>query len=412
VSTWPGRWGQRRPAAALLLAASASALAGQPPSRLPVLEIVNDDQARGEIAFTLDLPRGLPGDVLQLRDDDGQVVPVQVTIDRRISFVLPGLASGERRRLTIEPALDRRPRAVVEAIRRADRVELSVDQQLVAVYRGDGSLAPQPSATPGVRRGGYLHPVLTPHGRVVTDDGPPERPYDRGIWSAWAKTAFEGRHPDFWNMGDGTGAVQFESVLDTWSGPVQAGVRARHRFVDLGTAPPTTALTEDWEITLYALGRNRPAYRVFDLVSRQDTATSSALQVAEHVYGGIGVRGSREWRGAAGAQFLTSEGRTRRDANGSRPRWCYMGGTVGGRTAGLAVLDHPQNVRHPQPVRVHPLSPFLGSAPVQLGSLTIAPAQTYLARYRFVVLDGQPDAAVLDRLWKDFARPPAVTLVR
>jgi hypothetical protein len=31
-------------------------------------------------------------------------------------------------------------------------------------------------------------------------------------------------------------------------------------------------------------------------------------------------------------------------------------------------------------------------------------------RYRFVVGDGEPDKAELERLWSDYAKPPAVTV--
>jgi hypothetical protein len=404
---------------AAALTAWPSAEAPQPrTSALHVVEIVNDGQARGEIALTIDLPRGLPGDALQLRDEDGDVAPLQVALDRRASFILAGLAPGERRRLTIEPALDRRPRPVVEATRRPDRVDITIDQRQTVVYRGDESLGPplDPAVKPILRRGGYLHPVLTPQGRVVTDDYPPNHLHHHGIWSAWADSRVAGRAVDFWNMGEGTGAVQFETLIDTWSGPVHGGVRARHRFVDLGTSPPTTALTEEWHVTVYAVGRGRPAYRVLDVVSRQDAATRDPVELAQYLYGGIGVRGNRAWNGATAMQFLTSEGRTRTDGHGTRARWCYMGGLVGagsggGRsTGGIVIFDHPQNLRHPQPMRLHPNEPFFSYAPVQIGAFAIQPGQPYVARYRFVTIDTPPDPALFERLWRDFAHPPGVTL--
>jgi hypothetical protein len=399
--------------AAALLAASLVVDARQPrPSSLHVVEIVNEGAARGELALTIELPRGLPGDVLQLRDDEGGVVPLQITLDRHASFILAGLGAGERRRLTLEPGFDRRPRPIVEATKRPDRVEITIDQRPVTVYRGDESLGPpiDPTIKPILRRGGYLHPVLTPQGRLVTDDYPPNHLHHHGIWSAWADSRFAGRAVDFWNMGEGTGAVQFEALVDTWSGPVHGGVRARHRFVDLTTKPATTALTEEWNVTVHALGRGRLAYRVLDITSRQDTATPDAVALAQYLYGGIGVRGHRAWDGADAMQFLTSEGKTRADGHGTRARWCYMGGLVDGRPAGLAILDHPQNLRHPQAMRLHPNEPFFSYTPVQLGAFTIAAGQPYVARYRVVSVDGPPDAALFDRLWRDFAQPPAVTI--
>jgi hypothetical protein len=382
-----------------------------PPSSLPVIEIVNDDRPRSEIVLRAALPRGLAGDVLQVRDEDGAVAPLQIDVDRRASFIV-SLAAGERRRLTIEPALDRRPRPIVETTKRADRVDITIDQRPALVYRADTSLGSSidPSVKPILRRGGYLHPVYTPQGRLVTDDYAPNHLHHHGIWSAWARSRFAGHTIDFWNMGEGTGSVQFEGLADAWSGQIHGGVRARHRFTDLSSAPTRTALVEEWEVTLYAVGRGKPAYRLFDLVSRQDTARRDAVEIAQYLYGGIGVRGHRAWDGAKGMQFLTSEGRTRADGHGTRARWCYMGGLVSGRPAGLVVLDHPQNVRHPQPMRLHPNEPFFSYAPVQAGPLTIEPGRTHVARYRFASVDGPPDPALFERLWHDFANPPAVSL--
>jgi hypothetical protein len=395
------------------LAALGSAPTAQQPraSSLPVVEIVNDDQPRSEIVLRIDLPRGLPGDVLQLRDDEGIVSPVQIDDDRRAAFVV-SLAARERRRLTIEPALDRRPRPIVDATRRTDRVEIGIDQHPVLVYRADTSRDPSinPSVSQILRRGGYLHPIFTPQGRLVTDDYAPNHLHHHGVWSAWAKSRFAGRTIDFWNMGEGTGAVQFEGLAETWSGQIHGGVRARHRFTDLSARPLTTALVEEWEVTVYAVGRGRPAYRLFDLVSRQETATRDAVEMAQYLYGGIGVRGNRAWNGATAMEFLTSEGRTRADGHGTRARWCYMGGLVNGRPAGIVVFDHPENVRHPQPMRLHPNEPFFSYAPVQIGALTIEPGRTHVARYRFATFDGLPDPALFERLWRDFGQPPTVTL--
>ena len=63
---------------------------------------------------------------------------------------------------------------------------------------------------------------------MVTDDYPPDHFHHHGIWFAWTKTEFEGRHPDFWNVADGTGRVEFVAVDQTWSGSVHAGFKSRN----------------------------------------------------------------------------------------------------------------------------------------------------------------------------------------
>ena len=44
-------------------------------------------------------------------------------------------------------------------------------------------------------RGGYIHPVLSPTGKQVTDDYPVNHKHHHGIWFAWTHTEFEGRKP-------------------------------------------------------------------------------------------------------------------------------------------------------------------------------------------------------------------------
>ena len=87
-----------------------------------------------------------------------------------------------------------------------------------------------------------------------------------------------------------------------------------------------------------------------------------------------------------------------------------MWGEIDGAKAGLAILCHPDNFRAPQPMRLHPTEPFFCYAPQQSGDMEIKPGNTYVSRYRFVVHDGPPDKAELDRLWNDFAKPPVVKL--
>jgi Methane oxygenase PmoA len=165
-------------------------------------------------------------------------------------------------------------------------------------------------------------------------------------------------------------------------------------------------------VTLFVSGADSKAYRLFDLVSRHDVTGSSPLVLPQYRYGGIGVRGHRTWLGPEGTQFLTSEGKRRADGHGTRARWCHIGGLVDGHPVGIAVLDHPDNFRHPQPMRIHPTEPFFNFAPMQARDMTLHPGQPYTSRYRFVVYDGQPDTALLERLWHDFAAPPKVTVQR
>jgi len=287
----------------------------------------------------------------------------------------------------------------VRGSRGADRLTLRDGNRPVLDFQARATL---PAGVPEVyRRGGYIARVMTPGGRVVTDDFPAKHVHHHGIWTAWTKTVFEGRQPDFWNMGDGKGRVEFIGVDAT--SPTR--VRSRSRYVDMTVKPERAALEEFFDVQMRpSLSAPRPA-NVFDVALTQSCVTSSPLQLSEYHYGGLGFRGRSEWDGAANCQFLTSEGITDRvKAHGTKVRWCHVSGRVDGVRAGIAILCHPSNFRAPQPIRVHPDEPFLCFAPPQGGAFTIQPGKPYQARYRFVAFEGEPNKAWLDQLWNQYAK--------
>lgn len=396
------------PSALLLGALTLSALTLTAAQRsLPTLIVDPGAIARTETVVSFPLPTRINGESLQLRALEGDAVtPLQITKDRRAWFIARGLQAGAVARYRIEPSLDRTEATPpAEARTDNDGIDLRLWQQSVLRYRTDKHAVPNADIKPIFKRAGYIHPIRTPTGRIVTDDYPPNHLHHHGIWAAWTRTEFQGRKPDFWNMGSGTGSVEFEAVLDTWSGRVQAGFRARNRYVDLSAPTPTTVLTELWEVTLYATGQSKTPHRMFDLTSTQELVTSAPLILPEYLYGGVGFRGPRNWDGAANTIFLTSENKNRSNGHATRARWCYIGGTVNSAQAGIVILGHPQNFRAPQPMRIHPTEPFFNWAPSQLGRWEITSAHPYISRYRVIVIDGPPDVPAIERLWQDYAEP-------
>jgi hypothetical protein len=248
---------------------------------------------------------------------------------------------------------------------------------------------------------------------VVTGDHPPDHRWHRGIWFAWTHTVFEGREPDFWNMGKATGGpftgeVRFDRLERMWSGPVHGGFTSRHRFIDHTSGAEKDALNESWEVCAFRPLEGVARAFVFDLVSTQTCATAEPLKLPKYHYGGLGVRGHAQWDPVEKVTMLTSNGDDRKAGDSTKARWVHMGGEVDGAPAGVAVLIHPENFRFPQALRLNPKNPQLCVAPSQDGDWEIEPGQPYVSRYRFVVADGPADATELERLWNDYAHPPKV----
>jgi len=285
---------------------------------------------------------------------------------------------------------------------------------------------PPEDIAPLFRRSGYIHPVRTPGGRVVTGDFAPDHPHQHAIFFAWRQTKFEGRKVDFWNQRSRTGTISHHRVLSVESGDDGGGFSVELNHTDL-TAPngPKPVMRETWTVRVHP---HDDGFFRFDLEQEQRNISGSALVIEEYHYGGMALRGASAWHRpefakalkewnqqrkadpdlpfpeiSRGGRFLTSEGDDARTGNHTRPRWVDLTGPVEGQPAGISVLDHPDNFRFPQPVRLHPTKPYFCFAPMVLGSFTIEAGGTYQARYRYLVHDGPPDPGLIDREWNRYA---------
>lgn len=402
-------------AAVLLGLMAASLLPGCAEPDPHELTLRAGDYDRAGTIASFEPPTGAAAGAWELIGPDGERVPVQTGLDGRLRFRVSTLDAGTSRRYRLRRrADDRAAETVSDTTRRvrtertSDRVRVEVGSRPLLSYRIEPDL-PRPELDTLYRRAGYLHPVRSPAGRTVTGDYPPDHAHHHGIWAAWTNTRFRGRSPDFWNTPDGTGTVRVESVDSVWSGPVEGGLRSRHRYVDRSADEPVTVLRETW--TVRALGVTGPPEaprRVFDVVVRHENVTDDPLVLPEYHYGGFAVRGHLSWDDTSRVEFLTSAGRDRADGNETRARWVHLGGTVSGDSVGVAVLSHPSNFRAPQPVRIHPTMPYFCFAPSQAGEWRIGPDEVYEARYRVVTYDGPPDADRLDEIWNAWTDPPEV----
>lgn len=379
------------------------------------LELSAGDWDRENSVVAFEVPKESDA-AFELRDPNGEPVPIQVDDSGMARFIVGELKRGETATYQLKRLSPGRASLAtstgIQASKRGGIVEVSGRGGPIFEYRAEPGPLPRADIDPIYLRGGYIHPVFSPSRRVVTDHYARNHLHQHGIWFAWTKTEFQGRQPDFWNMGQGKGRVEFVGLDAIWSGPVEGGFRARHQFVDLTGAIPVVALREAWEIRAYQVGRGSRPYWMFDLGSVQECATDDPLILPKYHYGGLGVRGNWNWNGPENTSFLTSEGVTDRvKGNETRGRWCHISGDESGMETGMTILCHPANFRAPQPMRLHPKEPFFCYAPSQAGDWKIEPGKPYVSRYRFIVFDGRPDRGLLDRLWNDYAHPIEVTVV-
>lgn len=269
-------------------------------------------------------------------------------------------------------------------------LELSENGRKILTYNPGYQESPEKDA-PWFGRSGFIHPVYSPSGVLVTDDFPEGHRHQHGIMFAWTNTIIDGQSVDFWNSHKKQGLVEHAETINADKSEIL--VKLRH--MDLTAKTPKAVIRETWKLTVVP----HPTLNIFDFESVMEV--NETLHIGGYRYGGLCVRGSAKW--AHNAEFITSEGKGRADGNHTRPTWIAMSGKIDGKSAGIACLGNPANFRAPQPVRVHEEFPYFGYAPVVLGDFTIEPKKPFLSRYRFVVFDGEPDPKVLERLWRSYA---------
>lgn len=258
---------------------------------------------------------------------------------------------------------------------------------------------PSPEAAandPLYSRTGYIHPLCTPSGKVITGDYAPDHPHQHGLFFAWTKTEFDGRHPEFWNQKQGSGRVAYDRTIAITSGDDGVGFEVVHRFEDLTAGDaPVPVLDERWKVQV----RLVDGHYLLDLASVQTCATDKPLVIEKYHYGGMAIRGNAAWLGKEADRIVTSEGQDRVTGNHSRPAWVKMSGEIDGAPCGIVAIPHPENFRAPQWVRLHPAKPYFVFSPMVEEPFTIKPGTPYWSRFLWVVYDGEMGDAEVKGIW-------------
>jgi len=274
----------------------------------------------------------------------------------------------------------------------------------------------------------YLYPILMPDGTPLTRDFPMkdtpgedhDHPWHRSLW--FAHSVVNG--VDFWNEGTGDigrspkakGRIEHDALIEAAGGDVGV-IRARNRWVAPDGAlvctdetalrfrsAPADARMIDFEVTLRALP-GRP------LLIGDNKDGTLALRLAQwmtlpHKYQKKDLPGA--------GHIVTSTGARDADAWGQRADWCDYFAPHDGRIFGVAIFDHPQNLRHPTWWMARDYGLF-GANPFgrhdyehredqpHLGDYTIPAGGSFTLRYRLVFHYGDPSAAHVAELYRAYA---------
>ncbi len=403
-----------------------SAAYGKP---LAKITVEAGNYMRVDTPVSLDLsgvPVGFPGEAIHLVEVTGSQrseVPTQFEAGSppKLWWVLSGTTEPGTQR-TYELLAGAAP-AASEVTTKLDAKVLQIDNNGTKVLDYNHAVVPPPPLSQmGQKyaktrdlyyRSGFIHPLWSPSGSVLTNIHPTDHYHHLGIWMPWTHTQFEGKPVDFWNLGEGQGTVRFNRFFSTTSGPVYGGFQAVQDHVALKTATgEKVVLKEVWDVRVYDVGGPEKGYWLWDFVSTQRCVADSPLILEEYRYGGFGYRATADWKGDTAA-YLTSQGRTRKDGHATRARWCDTSGVSDGKWKGITFFGDPKNFRHPEPMRIWPgydQEVFFNWAPEQLGEFEMKPGEDHVFRYRQYVHEGKVDVAKTEELWNDYAHPPKIDI--
>ncbi|MES1221346.1 MAG: DUF6807 family protein, partial [Bacteroidota bacterium] len=107
------------------------------------------------------------------------------------------------------------------------------------------------------KRSGFIHPLWSPAGNVLTQINPKDHYHHVGIWNPWTDVVFRGKKVDFWNLGDKKGTVRFAKFIAKESGPVFGGFKALQEHIVFNSPSAgmeTCAMNEIWDIRVFNVG--------------------------------------------------------------------------------------------------------------------------------------------------------------
>lgn len=256
------------------------------------------------------------------------------------------------------------------------------------------------NSTLPVKSACYFHPLITPSGIVVTDVAPKDHPHHRGVFVAWVEMHGK-KDADFWGWGEHAPTKGRQIVFGNTAGTTASLVGAGLNVRNLWLAEGEPMIREE----LHAKVRAEPSARAY-VVDLNYTLTPAAdLTLSRWAFSGFCVRARGEGNvtafGPGGEVTLPNPSHVKPESDWPGAPWYgytlkFDEGKDAGKTAGVAVIDHPKN----------PSSLWHNHRDIRmLNPCIVAPAEVKLKadvplvlRYRVVAHDGETPGAEMDRL--------------
>ena len=340
---------------------------------------------------------------------DGEVLACQVEGDE-LSFLVDRLDADQTGRYVFEPNAESgiSGRGVkFKPSASSSTIDVRIGSRLFTTYHYGKDL-PRP----------YFYPVHGPHGVCVTRAFPMEQVegetqdhiHHRSLLVAYGDV----NGCDHWSEGDGFCSQAPRQLTQVVDGPVYGRFTQEIGWLDRegGTLISETRTAGFWS--------SPDAVKLMDL-TLQFHASQGPVRFGSTKEGGIcSVRMATTMDGDKGGRIENSVGGVGETECWGRPaHWVDYSGMVDGKHVGVAVFDHPMNLRHPTPwhVRNYGLfsaNPFGHSdykqSQLKDGSYTIDQGDTLTFRYRLLVHKFDAAKAKVGQHYHNWVNPPAVEI--
>ncbi len=340
-------------------------------------------------------------------EQGGLAVPFQVERSGegcRLHWILDSAAAGQARSYLLTNSRAPAEGSLVDLSEREGcKIEVRIGGELFTRYFY-GEEVPRP----------VLYPLIGPFGHGVTRAYPMEQVegdhtdhvHHRSLWVGWGDV----NGSDNWSEEKGSGRVVHRGFEGRGGGPVFGWIASRNDWLDADG----TKLMED---RLTCRFYNLPAGMRLLEFEVTFSATEGDVRFGDTKEGGICcVRVAYPMEVDLGGRIENAFGGVNEEETwGKRAQWCDYSGVVEGHRVGIAVFDHPSNLRHPTYWHVRnyglmtanpfALSHFLAGQKVD-GSYTLPAGESLAFRYAVYVHAGDATEGGVKGRYLDWVYPP------
>ena len=255
----------------------------------------------------------------------------------------------------------------------------------------------------------YIHPLAAIDGSVLTAHRPPDHLWHRALWFSWVTI----NKVNYWiedrKTGVAPGTTEIKSVKVTpakdfsakvemvlsYHPPGKGEVLAEKRTLAFGAPAKNGQYRIDWTSVFTATGA--------DAALERTPRPGEPGGKGHGGYAGMSIRmakATRSWR------IVDSKGREAQKIHG-KPGAVWVdssGKTAGGTEAGVAMFDHPSNLRHPSPWFIVKNMPYFSPAFLFNKPYTLKKSESLTLKYGILVHPAPADKKMLDAEFKKFAK--------